>query len=87
MHHVINNSKESTVSCSHESATQRVKTRKDKSYETPESIFSDQHKKNNYKIICIHERNKREVQFLTSSQLVWDDPQLQEKRIKKKKFK
>lgn len=35
---------------------------------------------------CIHERNKREVWFLTSSQLVWDDAQLQEK-IRKKKFK
>lgn len=32
----------------------------------------------------IHERNKREVWFLTSSQLVWDDAQLQEKIRKKK---
>lgn len=35
---------------------------------------------------CIHERNKREVWFLTSSQVVWDDAQLQEK-IRKNKFK
>lgn len=87
MHHVINNSKEPTVSYSCESTIQKVKTRKNRSYETPEPIFSDQHKKDNYKMICIHERNKREVQFLTSSQLVWDDAQLQEKRRKKKSKK
>lgn len=86
MHHVMNNSKEPTVSCSRESTIQKVKNRKNRSYETPEPIFSDQHKEYNYKMVCVHERNKREVQFLTSSQLVWDDAQLQEKR-RKKKFK
>lgn len=81
MHHVINNSKEPTVSCSWVNNPEG-ENQEGEDYETPEPILFDQHKKDNYKIICIHERNKGEVQFLSSSQLVWDDAQLQEKRKK-----
>lgn len=41
-------------------------------------MSSDQHMEDNYKMVCIHERNKRRVRFLTSSRLVWDVAQLQE---------
>lgn len=49
---------------------QKVKNRKNSSYQRPELISSDLHMEDNYRIICLHERNKRGVKFLTSSRLV-----------------
>lgn len=64
---------------------QKVKNRKNSSYQGPEPISSDQHMEGDYKMICIHQRNKREVRFLTGSRLVWDGAQLQGKKEKEKK--
>lgn len=83
MQHVINNSEQPTVSYFHESI-QKVKKRKNSSYQRPEPISSDQHMEDNYKKICIHKRNKRGVRFVRSSRLVWDGAQLQGRKQKKK---
>lgn len=86
MQHVINNSKQLTVSCFHESNTPEGKNRKNSSNQRPEPIYPDQHVEDNYNIICMHNRSKSGVGFLRSSRPVWGGTPLQGRKQKGKKF-